>query len=65
MARNKQFARALKDNRIDLNADYFELTDNEISIVDKFRRKFRYNGRNSLGRSATRQFYYAAQKGNK
>lgn len=63
--RNQLFAQAIKEARIDLEKDFFELTNSEISKVDDIRKSFRYSGRNNLGRSACRQFWYAAQHGNK
>lgn len=63
MARNKYFADALTAAGIDLNKDYFSLSFAEISKVEEIRKVFKYSGANSIGRSKTRQFYYAAQKG--
>lgn len=63
MARNKYFADAVKAAGIDLNKDYFSLSFNEIDKIEEIRRVFGYSGKNYLGRSKTRQFYYAAQKG--
>lgn len=65
MTRNKLFADTLKAKGIDLDKDFFTLTSSEVSTVDEVRRAFRYSGKNYLGRSKARQFYYAAQKGNK
>lgn len=63
MARNKYFADAVKAAGIDLNKDYFSLSFSEINKIDEIRRAFGYSGKNYLGRSKARQFYYAAQKG--
>jgi hypothetical protein len=65
MKRNKLFADACKRAGIDLNKDFFELRNDEITTVDEIRRAFRYSGKNAAGRSRVRQFYYAAQNGNK
>ena len=61
MTRRKLFADALTAAGIDLNKDFFELSSGEISKVDEIRRAFRYSGKNSVGRSLARQFYYSAQ----
>ena len=65
MKRNNLFADALKRVGIDLNKDFFELRNDEITTVDEIRRAFRYSGKNAAARSRVRQFYYAAQNGNK
>lgn len=65
MARNKYFADAIKAAGIDLNKDFFTLSFSDISKVNEIRRAFKYSGKNSVGRSRARQFYYAAQRGNK
>lgn len=61
MTRRKLFADALTAAGIDLNKDFFELSSGEISKVDEIRRAFRYSGKNNIGRSPARQFYYSAQ----
>jgi len=61
MTRRKLFADALTAAGIDLSKDFFELSSGEISKVDEIRRAFRYSGKNSIGRSPARQFYYSAQ----
>lgn len=61
MTRRKLFADALTAAGIDLNKDFFELSSGEVSKVDEIRRAFRYSGKNSVGRSPARQFYYSAQ----
>ena len=58
-------ASVLTSNGINLEKDFFELTHNELNIVEKVRKAFKFSGRNSLGRSACRQFYYHCQKANK
>lgn len=63
--RNKFFAETIKAAGIDLSKDFFELTTGEVYKVDEIRKSFRYSGRNPLGRSACRQFWYSAQRGNK
>lgn len=63
MRRNKFFAQAIKNAGLDLTKDYFSLSSYEISIVDTIRKSFNYSGRNYLGRSRSRQFWYAAQAG--
>ncbi len=65
MARNKYFADAIKAAGIDLEKDFFTLSSSDISKVDEIRRTFKYSGKNYIGRSPARQFYYAAQRGNK
>ena len=65
MRRNKFFAQTIKNAGLDLTKDYFSLSSYEISIVDTIRKSFNYSGRNYLGRSRSRQFWYAAQSGNK
>lgn len=60
-ARRAAFAAAIKAAGIDLNKDFFALDFSEISKVDEIRKTFRYDGKNYLGRSRARQFYYAAQ----
>lgn len=61
MKRNVFFAQALKAAGIDLTKDFFCLSSSEVSKVDEIRRAFRYSGKNSVGRSPARQFYYSAQ----
>lgn len=60
-ARRAAFAAAIKAAGIDLNKDFFALDFSEISKIDEIRKTFRYDGKNYLGRSRARQFYYAAQ----
>lgn len=62
MNKNKLFADAVKNAGIDLEKDFFQLSGSEITKIDEIRRAFRYSGKNNLGRSRVRQFYYAAQK---
>ena len=61
--RRTAFAKSIKDNGIDLNKDFFSLSFEEISKVDDIRKSFGYDGKNYLGRSRVRQFWYSAQKG--
>lgn len=61
MTRRKLFADALTAAGIDLNKDFFTLSSGEVSKVYEIRRAFRYSGKNSVGRSPARQFYYSAQ----
>lgn len=63
MRRNKFFAQAIKNAGLDLTKDFFSLSSYEISIVDTIRKSFNYSVRNYLGRSRSRQFWYAAQAG--
>lgn len=63
--RNKMFAAVITAYGIDLKKDFFSLTDSEINCIDDIRRGFKYSGRNYLGRSKVRQFWYAAQRGAK
>lgn len=60
-ARRAAFAAAIKAAGIDLNKDFFALDFSEISKIDEIRKTFNYSGKNYLGRSRARQFYYAAQ----
>lgn len=61
--RRTAFAKAIKDNGIDINKDFYSLSFEEISKVDEIRKSFGYDGSNYLGRSRVRQFWYSAQKG--
>ena len=61
--RRTAFAKAIKDNGIDLNKDFLSLSFEEISKVDDIRKSFGFDGSNYLGRSKARQFWYSAQKG--
>lgn len=63
MKRNRFFAERLQAAGLDLTKDYFSLSSYDISIVDTIRKSFNYSGRNYLGRSRSRQFWYAAQAG--
>lgn len=62
MRRNDLFKLAAINAGLDITKDYFSLTFSEIAKVDEIRKAFRYSGENSLGRSKTRQFWYAIQK---
>jgi len=61
--RRTAFAKAIKDNGIDINKDFYSLSFEEISKVDEIRKSLGYDGSNYLGRSRVRQFWYSAQKG--
>lgn len=63
MRRNKLFAEACKNAGLDLTKDYFILSGSEIAKLDEIRKAFHYSGTNYLGRSKTRQFWYACKKG--
>lgn len=58
-------ASVLISNGINLEKDFYELTNDELRIVEKVRKAFKFSGRNNLGRSACRQFYYHCQKASK
>ena len=58
-------ASVLRTNGINLEKDFFELTNDELTIVENVRKAFKFSGRNNLGRSACRQFYYHCQKSKK
>lgn len=45
----------------DLNKDFSELFPSEIIDLDNLRKKYGYSGRNALGRSEARQFWYRLQ----
>lgn len=62
MRRNNLFKLAAINACLDITKDYFSLTFSEIAKVDEIRKAFRYSGKNSMGRSKTRQFWYAIQK---
>jgi hypothetical protein len=62
MKRNSLFAAEIKKAGIDLNKDFYELTNTEIFKVDEIRKSLKYSGYNTLMRSKVRQFWYAAQK---
>ena len=62
MARNKYFAQALKAAGLDIEKDFFTLSFSEVEKVDEIRRAFGYSGRNQMGRSPARQFWYSAQR---
>lgn len=62
MARNKYFKEALNAAGLNTEKDFFSLSGSEITKVDEIRRAFKYSGRNSIGRSPARQFWYAAQR---
>lgn len=62
MKRNELFKRAAIDAGLDVTKDYFSLSSSDIAKVEELRKVFKYSGRNYLGRSKTRQFWYAIQK---
>lgn len=62
MKRNDLFKRAAIDAGLDVTKDYFSLSSSDIAKVEELRKVFKYSGRNYLGRSKTRQFWYAIQK---
>lgn len=45
----------------DLLNDFYELIYSEMSELDDIRRKYKYSGKNSLGREPVRQFLYKLQ----
>ena len=59
--RRNAFRAAIIAAGIDIEKDFFALSFSEIDKVDEIRRVFGYDGRNYLGRSRCRQFYYSAQ----
>ena len=62
MKRNDLFKRAAIEAGLDVTKDYFSLSSSDIAKVEELRKVFKYSGRNYLGRSKTRQFWYAIQK---
>lgn len=62
MARNKYFKEAAINAGLDVEKDFFSLSCSEVSKVDEIRRMFKYSGRNYIGRSPARQFWYAIQR---
>lgn len=50
--------------KLDTDKDYFELSTADLVKLKTFAKCCGYNGRNYLGRSKTRQFWYHLQKGN-
>ncbi len=61
--RNELFANAVKGAGIDIKKDFFVLSSDDVRKVEEIRKSFRYSGKNYLGRSRVRQFWYACQKG--
>ena len=61
--RNELFANAVKVAGIDIEKDFFALSSDDVRKVEEIRKAFRYSGKNYLGRSRVRQFWYACQKG--
>lgn len=59
--RRRAFRASLEAAGLDVNRDFFTLDGAEISKVDAIRKSFNYSGKNYLGRSRCRQFWYAAQ----
>jgi hypothetical protein len=59
--RRTAFAAAIRAAGLDLNKDFFQLSFSEISTLDDIRKSFKYSGKNNLGRSCCRQFWYSAQ----
>lgn len=60
-ARRNAFRAAAIAAGLDTNKDFFALTFGEISTLDTIRKSFNYSGKNYLGRSRCRQFWYAIQ----
>ena len=58
-------ASLLTSNGIDLKKDYFKLTTEELSKVEKIRKAFKFSGRNKNGLPPCRQFYIHCQKAHK
>ena len=58
-------ASLLTSNGIDLKKDYFKLTAEELSKVEKIRKAFKFSGRNKNGLPPCRQFYIHCQKAHK
>ena len=63
--RQKEYAAALAAAGIDTKANFYSLNSSNIRKVDEIRRRFKFSGRNSLGRTPEYQFYLCAQKANK
>lgn len=62
MRRNNLFAARAVAAGLDINKDFFELSGLELSLLDNVRKSFKFSGKNYLGRSKCRQFWYAIQK---
>ena len=60
-ARRIAFRNAIISAGIDIEKDFFSLSFAEIDKVEQIRKTFNYSGKNYLGRSRARQFYYSAQ----
>ena len=61
--RNKMFADAVRNAGIDINKDFFALCSDDVRKVEELRKAFKFSGKNYLGRSKVRQFWYACQRG--
>lgn len=46
----------------DFSRGFYELSYSDISLLEKLRRKYKYSGNNSYGRSPVQQFYYRLQE---
>lgn len=62
LIRRNSFRNAVIAEGINPNKDFYELSPLELSKVDDIRKSFGYDGRNYLGRSKVRQFWYSLQK---
>ena len=61
-SRRRAFRDAIQNAGIDLEKNFFSLSFSDISKLEEIRKSFGYDGKNNLGRSRARQFYYSAQK---
>lgn len=59
--RRNAFKAAAVAAGLDTTKNFFALSFAEIDKVDEIRKSFNYSGRNYLGRSRCRQFWYAIQ----
>ena len=60
-ARRRAFRAAVVAAGLNPETDFFALDFSEIAKVDEIRKSFNFSGRNYLGRSRCRQFWYAVQ----
>lgn len=59
--RRNAFRAAAVAAGLDTTKDFFALSFAEIDKLNEIRKSFEYSGRNYLGRSRCRQFWYAIQ----
>lgn len=61
--RDKEFHEKLTNAGINTSKDFYEHDLTTQSKIEEIRKQSNFSGKNSLGRSPNRQFYYAAQRG--